>query len=126
MSKHTLQIAHSSSYARSSSDVASGSAAWRAPKAILSLMNPFIRFMIALSNACSNYQNTSNQCVKINKFIHFKRFQIKRGTKYIHVYSKRELHPQDEMPHHEATIYTHNDQVPLIRLPCLAKNPSSG
>lgn len=52
----TLQIAHSSLYARSSSDVASGSAPWRVLRAIFNFINPLIRFTIALIKACSLYQ----------------------------------------------------------------------
>lgn len=52
--------------------------------------------------------------------------RMKYLHRYLHVYSRKGRHPQDEMLRHEATKYAHNEQVPLTKLPCLGKNLNSG
>jgi len=51
----TLQMAQSSSYSRSSTCVASGSAPCNVVMAVLSLMKPLILFEIALNRACQHH-----------------------------------------------------------------------
>ena len=107
-------MAHSSSKACSSSVVASGRAAWRAPKAFLNLMNPLIHLDIAPKKAWSEILND----YRLNKTLNVR-------MKYLHKYLEKGLNPWDGMPCHEATKYAHNDQLPLTMLPCLGKTPHS-